>query len=326
MRRVEPTYPDLFPLTHQLGSVPLGPSGVSLDLVGMRLLRQPLPGADGDTYVPKRPVRVLVYGAVAKSRRRAVERLMEGGCGLLVVADEPLLPEDLPSPFVSDQLTVVNLWVPSFWGPLPTQALHPFREAGFPVGTVVALAPQVPIQECMAEGLATARSSGAQFVVLAPLSLSGEERHFAYDRAFGEEGNSHFEDLLFHSDPVDVARTLEVNASAIAATMGLREGLPGPSTALCKASCFAAAASLLVWARRLDLMDGVASSGWRLRRAAQALLVAGRDPAELMEEDNLRLVPGFDAWVEAFARSLWARSGEPFASLWMRWLSGARGG
>lgn len=324
MRRIEPTYPDLLPFTHQLGHVPLGPAGLALDLVGMRLLREATATTMGDAHVPRRPLRVLVYASVLKSRQRAVEKLLAAGCGVLVVADVPLELKDLPSVLAPEQVTLINLWLSPFWGQVPMISLSSFREEGFATGTLVALTPQLPIQESMSAALLAARNNGAQFVLLAPLSLTGQDKHLAYEAAFGEEGNDAFEDLLFHTEPVEVAKTLEVHGSSMALELGLREGLPGPSTALCKASCFAAACSLLLWARRLDLLDGVASQGWRLRRAAQALLVSGRDPFELMEEDNLRLVPGFDGWVEAFARSLWSREGEPFASLWLRWLETAR--
>lgn len=324
MRRIEPTYPDLLPFTHQLGHVPLGPGGLALDLVGMRLVREATPAFTGDAHVPRRPLRVLVYASVLKNRWRAVERLLAAGCGVLVVVDAPLEPGDLPTVLAPEQVTFINLWLSPFWGQMPMFSLACFREAGFATGTLVALTPQLPVQESMTEALLAAQKSGAQFVVLAPLSLTGEDKHLAYEAAFGEEGNDAFEDLLFHTEPVEVAKTLEVHASATARELGLREGLSGPSTALCRASCFAAACSLLLWARRLDLLDGVSSQGWRLRRAAQALLVSGRDPFELMEEDNLRLVPGFDGWVEAVARSLWSREGEPFASLWLRWLETAR--
>lgn len=323
MRRIEPTYPDLLPFTHQLGPVPVEGGRVALDLVGMRLVRQPTLALNGNAHTPRRPQRVLVYAGALKSRRRAMERLVAAGCGVLLVADEPVTPEEVPSPLSPDQLTVLNLWLSPFWGEIPLVPLGPFREAGFATGTLVALTPQLPAAESMRQALTAARDSGASFVVLAPLCLTGEEKHEAYERAFGEEGNGVFEDMLFHSDPVEVAKGLEIQGSWVARELGLREGFSGPGTALCPAPCFAAACSLLLWARRLDLLDGVASQGWRLRRAAQALLVAGRDPSELMEEDNLRLVPGFDAWVEALARSLWAHEGEPFASLWLRWLETA---
>ncbi len=324
MRRIEPTYPDLLPFTHQLGHVPLGPGGLALDLVGMRLLREAMPASMGDSHVPRRPLRFLVYASVLQNRHRAVERLLAAGCGVLVVVDTELEISDLPSALAPEQVTLINLWLSPFWGEVPMVSLASFREEGFATGTLVALTPQFPIQGSMTEALVAAQKSGAQFVLFAPLSLSGEDKHLAYEAAFGEEGNDAFEDLLFHTEPVEVAKALEVHGSSMAPELGLREGLLGPGTALCKASCFAAACSLLLWARRLDLLDGVASQGWRLRRAAQALLVSGRDPFELMEEDNLRLVPGFDGWVEAFARSLWSRDGEPFVSLWLRWLGVAR--
>jgi hypothetical protein len=84
---------------------------------------------------------------------------------------------------------------------------------------------------------------------------------------------------------------------------------------------FAASAQLLLWARRLDLLDGVSSAGWQLRRAAQALLASRRDPQALVAEDNLRVIPGFTPWVEAFARSTWSGAGEPFDEVLARWIA-----
>ena len=324
MRRVEPAFPDLLPVTHRLGGVPLGAGGLALDPVSMRLVRErEEERGSGDGHVPRRPVRFLVHAEVARARGRFFARLLEAGCGAVVILDSPLAPEDLPDPLVAEQITVMNVWLPPFWGSLSTLPLLSFREAGFATGTLVALAPHLPLRETMAQAVHAAQESGAGFVVLAPLLASGEEKHAALERAFGEEGNGAFEDLLFHTDPADLGKTLEVHGSALAREAGLAEGLAGPAASLCKASCYARACALLLWARRLDLLDGVSSQGWRLRRAAQALLVSGRDPAELMEEDNLRLVPGFDPWVEAFARTLWTGEGEPFASLWIRWLEQA---
>lgn len=324
MRRIEPTFPDLLPVSHRLGEVPVREDSLALDLVTMRLVRQPAPPRwDGGIQPPRRPVRVLVHAGVVKNEKGELATLLEAGCGLLLVLDEPLEPEDLPVPLHPEQVTVVNLWLSPFWGQIPLLPLKSFREAGYAVGTVVAMAPQLPLRETMGEAVASAQGSGAEFVLLVPLVLSGEEKHGAYERAFGENGNDDFEDLLFHTEVGDVAQRLEVFGSIWAKRAGLREALPGPSTAVCQASCFAAACSLLLWARRMDLLDGVSSQGWRLRRAAQALLASGRDPAQLMEEDNLRLIPGFDAWVEAFARTLWSGEGEPFASVWLRWLEQA---
>lgn len=321
MHRVEPSYPDLLPVSHRLGGVPLPETGVALDPVTMRLLRQPLrPAAAGDAHPPRRPQRVLVHAAVAASRQRALARLLEAGCGVVLLLDSPLSPEDLPAPLDSQQVTVLNVYLSPFWGQVPFLSLESFRRAGFAVGSLLALAAQLPLRAAMEQAVGAAKEAGAQFVVFAPLFLSGEEKHQAYERAAGPDGHSQLEDLLFHTEPGEVAKTLEVHGSLVARRAQLREGLLGPGTSACQASCFAAACSLLLWARRMDLLDGVASQGWRLRRAAQALLVSGRDPWQLMEEDNLRLVPGFDAWVEAFARTLWAQEGEPFSGLWMRWV------
>jgi len=324
VRRVEPAFPDLLPITHRLGGVPLGEGGLALDPVRMNLVREVgTERSGGDAHPPRRPVRFLVHAAVARARVRFFARLLEAGCGAVVILDSPLEPEDLPDPLGPEQITVMNLWLAPLWGCLPTLSLERFRQAGFATGTLVALAPDLPLRETMAQAVRAAKASGATFVVLAPLFLSGEEKHAALERAFGEEGNGAFEDLLFHTEPSELGKTLEVHGSALVREAGLGEGLIGPATSLCKASCYARACALLLWARRLDLLDGVSSQGWRLRRAAQALLVSGRDPLELMEEDNLRLVPGFDPWVEAFARTLWAGEGDPFASIWVRWLEQA---
>ncbi len=78
------------------------------------------------------------------------------------------------------------------------------------------------------------------------------------------------------------------------------------------------AAVLRLWARRLDQCHEESSWGWRLRRAATALDRLPNDPAVLAMEDNLRVVPGFDPWVESFTRALWY-GGEPVDSAWRRW-------
>ena len=188
----------------------------------MRLLREATSPQVGDAHVPRRPLRLLVYASVLKNRRRAVEKLLAVGCGLLVVADEPLEPGDLPSLLAPEQVTLINLWLSPFWGNMPTVPLSSFREEGFATGTLIALTPQLPVQESMNAALLAARESGAQFVVLAPLSLTGEDKHLAYEAAFGEDGNDVFEDLLFHSDPVDVAKTLEVHGSSMAYELGCK--------------------------------------------------------------------------------------------------------
>jgi len=166
-----------------------------------------------------------------------------------------------------------------------------------------------------------ARELGYQFVVSMPLALPPRDRHRAYDRFGGENGNGELEDLLFHSDLAGLAVELERETARLCRRVGLAEGLPGPATGATPADAFAASAALLLWARRLDLLDGVGSLGWQLRRAARALLASGRDPNELVAEDNLRIVPGFTPWVESFARALWDGAGEPFEGSRARWLA-----
>jgi hypothetical protein len=82
-------------------------------------------------------------------------------------------------------------------------------------------------------------------------------------------------------------------------------------------------AILRLWARRLDQSHEESSWGWRLRRAASALDRLPNDPTALAVEDNLRIVPGFDTWVESFTRAVW-NGGEPLDSAWRRW-SGLNG-
>ena len=82
-----------------------------------------------------------------------------------------------------------------------------------------------------------------------------------------------------------------------------------------------AAGQLLLWARRLDILDEISSNGWQLRRAARALLASRRPPRALVNEDNLRVIPGFTPWVESFARTCWDGHGEPFDGIRGRWLA-----
>ena len=42
------------------------------------------------------------------------------------------------------------------------------------------------------------------------------------------------------------------------------------------------------------------------------------DTFMLADEDNLRVIPGFDPWVEGFTRALW-NGGEPVDKAWKRW-------
>jgi hypothetical protein len=185
---------------------------------------------------------------------------------------------------------------------------------------LLALCPVPDAHELLGAVLHDARRAGASFVLAMPLSLPAEDRHRVYDAQAGELGDGGLEDLLFHTDLSQLTLDLEREVTRICRREGLCEGLPGPATSASECAAFSAASAMCLWARRLDLLDGVGSPGWQLRRAARALLASGRDPHLLVAEDNLRIVPGFTPWVEAFARSLWAGVGEPFDEHLGRWV------
>ena len=325
MQRIEPALPDLLPLTHRLGPSPGVPRGreVGLDPVEMRLVRQAGRARKGpaDRTVPKRPVRVLLHAGVARQEGEFLTRLLEAGCGILLVLDESLGPKGLPSPSFEGQVVVLVPWLPPFWGGVPVPRLKPWRSHGVTAGVLVCLAPSPEPFEQVNGAVEEAKAAGASFVLGGPLSLPPEERHRVYDGLAGEGGDEELENLLFHTDLTQLAVELEREASRACRRTGLAEGLPGPATALTSQGTFAASARLLLWARRLDLLDGVSSAGWQLRRAAQALLASRRDAQALLAEDNLRVIPGFTPWVEAFARSSWSGAGEPFDEALARWLA-----
>ncbi len=325
MRRIEPAFPDLMPVTHRLGPLPEvveGGGGV-LDPVDMRLVWQsPLRHRQvGDRSIPRRPVRVLVHAEAACREIAFLERLVASGCGILVLLDAPMPVALLPEPSFEGQIVVLAPWVPPFWGGKPIAPLEAFRSRRMPAGVLLCLGPAPEPFEQVIDGVREAQAAGARFVLASPLSIPPEDRHRMYDGRAGEGGDEALEDLLFHTDLAQLAVDLEREASRACQRLGLAEGLPGPATSLTPIATFAASARLLLWARRLDLLDGVNSTGWQLRRAARALLASSRDPGALLVDDNLRVIPGFTPWVEAFARSAWSGGGEPFDEVMARWIA-----
>ncbi len=325
MRRIEPAFPDLFPIGHRLGPAPAVPPSrtVALDPVEMRLVWRSSrrPRQSGDRSLPRRPIRVLLHASVARKEREFIERLLGAGCGILVIVDDDLTPKDFPAPTFEGQLVALAPWLPSFWGGVALPDLKPWKRRGIAAGVLLSLGPAPEPFEQVNAGVGEAKASGASFVLGSPLSLPPGDRHRIYDGRAGEGGDGALENLLFHTDLGQLAGDLEREASRACRPVGLPEGLPGPATSVTSQSTFAASAQLLLWARRLDLLDGVSSAGWQLRRAAQALLASRRDPQALLAEDNLRVVPGFTPWVEAFARSVWSGSGEPFDEVLARWVA-----
>jgi hypothetical protein len=325
MRRIEPAFPDLFPITHRLGPAPaLTPTrSVALDPVEMRLVwrtsaRRRL---RGDRTLPRRPVRLLLHSALVHGERAFIDRLVAAGCGILVIVDEELAPEALPAPTFDGQLVALAPWLPPLWGGAALPDLKPWTRRGIAAGVLLSLAPAPEPFEQVNAGVAEAKACGATFVVGGPLSLPPGDRHRIYEGRAGEGGDEVLENLLFHTDLGQLTIELERETSRACRPACLAEGLPGPATSVTSQSTFAASVQLFLWARRLDLLDGVSSSGWQLRRAARALLASRRDPQALLAEDNLRVVPGFTPWVEAFARSAWGGSGEPYDEVQARWLA-----
>ncbi len=325
MRRIEPVFPDLLPLSHRLGPPPLATEdgAVVLDPVEMRLLRQTesRQRVAADRNLPRRPLRVLLHGETALRERAFLERLVGTGSGILVVLDSALAPAVLPAPTVEGQVVVLAPSVPAFWGGAPLASLAAFCARKIPAGVLLALGPAPePLAEAR-RAVEEAKGAGADFVLACPLAVPPEDRHRVYDGRAGESGDEALENLLFHTDLAQLAAELEREVSRACLRLGMPEALPGPATSFTPQPTFAASATLLLWARRLDLLDGVSSSGWQLRRAAQALLASGRDPRALVAEDNLRVIPGFTPWVEAFARSAWGGGGEPFDEALARWVA-----
>ena len=326
MRRIEPVFPDLLPLSHRLGPTPLATldGGAVLDPVEMRLARQSetRPCLAADRNVPRRPLRVLLHAETARRERAFLERLIGAGSGVLVVLDDALAPAALPPPAVEGQVVVIAPWVPPFWGGAPLAPLAAFGACGIPAGALLALGPAPEPLAQARRSVEEAKGAGAEFVLACPFSVPPEDRHRVYDGRAGEGGDEALENLLFHTDLAQLAAELEREASRTSLRLGLPESLPGPATSFTPRAAFVASTTLLLWARRLDLLDGVSSSGWQLRRAARALLASGRDPRALVAEDNLRVIPGFTPWVEAFARSAWGGGGEPFDEAVARWVAG----
>lgn len=322
MQRVEPAFPDLLLVTHRLGVPVVGSANPCLDPVDMRLrYEEPAaPSTPADRSLPRRPVVFLAHGATVRAERARLERLLEVGCGAVLLLDQGLLPVEAPVPDETGRVVLVAPWFPELWGGLPLPDLTGWKALGFQVGVLLGLAPCPAPQRRIEEAVAEAKRLGAGFVVAAPLCLPAEERHRAYDRQAGEEGDGELEDLLFHSDLTRLGLSFEQAASRAARRFGLAEGLPGPATSLVASETTWAAGQLLLWARRLDALDDMGSPGWQLRRAARALLASRLLPSTLVREDNLRVVPGFNPWVEAFSRGAWGAGGPPFDEVQARWL------
>jgi hypothetical protein len=317
MRRIEPAYPDLFPVTHVLRPGYMPGKKVNLDPVKLGVVWEDAPvrilPAEGS--VPREPVRAMVFARVAAERQEIFHRLLERGSYALVILDDPeLTPSDLgldafdenprvtillpilPFP-LSEGMQLPEAWSQSVWGAV--LGLFPFPGSGAEV-------------ERRIEQL---KAAGARFAVTAPILLTPKDRHRILDGCEGTGVEDELENALFHADVSRGLHALERRAGVTLQSVNMDP------------FAVRTAAVLRLWARRLDQCHEESSWGWRLRRAATSLDKLPNDPATLAMEDNLRIVPGFDPWVESFTRAVWY-GGEPLDSAWRLWsgLDGQPGG
>jgi hypothetical protein len=160
--------------------------------------------------------------------------------------------------------------------------------------------------------------AGATFAVCAPLLLTPKDRHRIVDAREGSGTEEQLENCLFHADPSRGLQALERRAGIAIHGAGMEPIVAGLAHQGLDPDAVRTSSFLRLWARRLDQSHEESSWGWRLRRAASALDRLPRNPHVLAAEDNLRVIPGFDPWVESFTRALWD-GGEPVESAWRLW-------
>lgn len=323
MRRIEPAYPDLFPVGHVVrpGYLP-GPK-VALDPIRMGVVwedapTRTLPAAES---VPRHPVGAMAFARVVARRQSVLTKLLERGSAVLLVLDDPALtPADLGLDGVPEhgRLTVL---LPVLPFPLSDGLQLPERWNGHTWGAVLGLFPFPGAAAELERRIQQLVAGGAGFGIAAPLLLTPKDRHRILDGCDGTGVEDRIENSLFYADVARGLHALERTAGICLREAGVDPIIPCLVPAGTNPSAVRTAALLRVWARRLDQSHEESSWGWRLRRAAAALDHLNRDPKELAAEDNLRIVPGFDPWVESFVRGLW-NGGGPVEEAWQRW-SGA---
>ena len=320
MRRVEPAYPDLFPVTHVLrpGYLP-GPK-VALDPVKLGVVWEDAPRrilpAEGS--VPRESVRAITFARVARERTDTLQRLLERGGSVLLVLDDPdITPAELGLSGSSDEVRVSAL-LPVLPFPLSDGLKIPAAWSDWRWGAVLGLFPFPGAAAEVARRITQLKKAGARFAVAAPLLLTPKDRHRILDGCDGTGIVGELENALFHADVSRGLHRLERLAGVTLNGVGMDPFIPCMVPRDRQPNAVRTAALLRLWARRLDQSHEESSWGWRLRRAATALEQLPNDPAVLAVEDNLRVVPGFDPWVESFTRALWY-GGEPVESAWGRW-------
>ncbi len=322
MKRIEPAFPDLFPVTHVVRPGYLPASAVSLDPIRMGIVWEDAPRRilPADVVVPRQPVCAIAFSRVIGQRPEVLERLIERGSSILLVLDDPAVtPEELglDSDDTSSRIVPLTPVLPS---PLSASLHIPESWHGHPWGAVLGLFPFPGAGAELEHRIERLHQAGAGFAVAAPLLLTPKDRHRILDGIDGSGDEEQFENCLFHADVSRGLHALERRAGIVIHRLGMDPVIPNAVPAGPHPSAFKTAALLRLWARRLDQSYEESSWGWRLRRAASALAPLKQDPRLLSQEDNLRVIPGFDPWVEAFTRALWS-GGEPLESAWHRWAA-----
>lgn len=320
MRRIEPAYPDLLPITHVVRPGYLPGPGVALDPIRMGIVwedapRRILPASES---VPRHPVRAIIFSSVAKKRIDIINRLLERGSSLLLVIDEPQLgPKDLGFDAAADGRRITPL-LPVLPAPL-SNGYGPLKKwRKYPWGAILGLFPFPGAEEEIEKRVERLHQAGATFAVAAPLLLTPKDRHRILENCEGTGLEDRMENALFHADIFRGLHAIERRAGIALKTVGMKAFIADLAPEGCHPAAARTASRLRLWARRLDQSREESSWGWRLRRAASALEPLTTDPEILAEEDNLRVIPGFDPWVEQFTRALWS-GGEPLESAWRTW-------
>ncbi len=320
MRRIEPAYPDLLPVTHVLRPGYLPGEKVALEPIKLGVVWEDAPARVLPTSgsVPRDPVRAIAFARVAAERKDIFQRLLARGSTALVVLDDlEITPSDLGLPEASGNGSVTML-LPVLPYPLSDGLQLPEAWSKMPWGAVLGLFPfpgAVPEVERRIEQL---KNAGAAFAISAPLLLTPKDRHRILDGCEGTGVEAELENALFHADVSRGLHALERATGVTLETAGMDAFVPCLVPAGYDPRAVRTAAVLRLWARRLDQCHEESSWGWRLRRAAAALDRLPNDPQTLAEENNLRIIPGFDPWVESFTRGIW-HGGEPVESAWQLW-------
>ena len=322
VRRADPAFPDLLPVTHLLRPGYLPHDRVQLDPLRMSVVwgdapQRTLPARNN---IPRQPVRAMVFASVAARRSDTVRTLLERGSSVLVVLDQPEMDPEAIGLDPEEPSSHVTVLVPTLPPPLLEPPQPPVQWASWRWGLAVGLFPFPNGNTSLDTVITDLARAGASFAVTAPLLLTPQDRHKIIDRSDASEPElEELTDALFHADISAGLGALERRASSIVHALGLDPIVPNQCPVGTDPNSARTVALLRLWARRLDQSFAESSWGWRLRRAATALEASNRDPVQLIEEENLRVIPGFDSWVQSFTAALW-HGGEPLHAAWNRWI------